>query len=78
MQNPRMTGAELSELGAELGLDVTGAFLGSALSLTAVGLVLTRPLSHHLKGVQPGPEDDMRLRMEQFTKSQQPSEPQPA
>jgi epoxyqueuosine reductase len=26
MQNPRMTGAELSELGAELGLDVTGAF----------------------------------------------------
>ena len=25
MQNPRMTGAELSELGAELGLDVIGA-----------------------------------------------------
>jgi O-antigen/teichoic acid export membrane protein len=44
------------------GLDVTGAFLGSALSLTAVGLVLTRPLSRHLKGVQPGPEDDIRLR----------------
>jgi O-antigen/teichoic acid export membrane protein len=44
------------------GLDVTGAFLGSALSLTAVGLVLTRPLSRRLKDVQPGPEDDMRLR----------------
>jgi O-antigen/teichoic acid export membrane protein len=44
------------------GLDVTGAFLGSALSLTAVGLVLTRPLSRHLKDVQPGPEDDIRLR----------------
>jgi O-antigen/teichoic acid export membrane protein len=44
------------------GLDVTGAFLGSALALTAVGLALTRPLRHHLEGVEPGPEDDIRLR----------------
>ena len=32
------------------GGDVTGAFLGTPLSLVAVGLVLAAPLSHHLPG----------------------------
>lgn len=42
------------------GLDVTGAFLASALSLIAIGLVLAVPLRHHLPG-GPG-EDAERLR----------------
>jgi len=31
-----------------VGLDVTGAFLGTALSFVAVGIVLAAPLAHHL------------------------------
>jgi O-antigen/teichoic acid export membrane protein len=42
------------------GLDVTGAFLASALSLIAIGLVLAVPLRHHLPG-GPGEETE-RLR----------------
>jgi O-antigen/teichoic acid export membrane protein len=43
-----------------VGLDVTGAFLGSALSLIAIGLVLAVPLRQHLPAV-PGAEAE-RLR----------------
>jgi O-antigen/teichoic acid export membrane protein len=34
------------------GLDVTGAFLGTALSFVAIGLVLARPLAPHLSNVE--------------------------
>jgi O-antigen/teichoic acid export membrane protein len=37
-----------------VGLGVTGAFLGTALSLVAVGLVLARPLTTHLPDVDGG------------------------
>ena len=45
-----------------IGLDVTGAFLGSALALIAVGLVLLIPLRHQLAGVNPELAEDLRLR----------------
>ena len=44
------------------GADVTGAFLGSSLSLAGVGLVLLRPLGRRLQAVEAGPENDLRLR----------------
>ena len=45
-----------------IGLDVTGAFLGSALALIAVGSVLTVPLRRQLEGVNPELAEDLRLR----------------
>jgi O-antigen/teichoic acid export membrane protein len=45
-----------------IGLDVTGAFLGSALALIAVGLVLLIPLRRQLAGVNPELGEDLRLR----------------
>ena len=45
-----------------VGLDVTGAFLGTALGLIAVGLVLLIPLRHQLEGVNPELAEDLRLR----------------
>jgi O-antigen/teichoic acid export membrane protein len=45
-----------------VGLDVTGAFLGSALALAAVALVLLRPLAEQLSRVEDDPEKDIRLR----------------
>jgi O-antigen/teichoic acid export membrane protein len=45
-----------------VGLDVTGAFLGSALSLAAIALVLLWPLGRELGGVEDEPERDTRLR----------------
>jgi O-antigen/teichoic acid export membrane protein len=44
------------------GMDVTGAFLGSALSLSAVGLVLLRPLRRQLSHLEHDREKDIRLR----------------
>jgi O-antigen/teichoic acid export membrane protein len=44
------------------GLDVTGAFLGSAFSLIAIGLVLLVPLRRQLQGVNPKAAEDLRLR----------------
>jgi O-antigen/teichoic acid export membrane protein len=41
------------------GLDVTGAFLGTALSFVAVGLVLAAPLSHHLPDADGHPLRDL-------------------
>jgi O-antigen/teichoic acid export membrane protein len=45
-----------------VGLDVTGAFLGTALSLIAVSLVLLIPLRRQLAGVNPELAEDLRLR----------------
>ena len=45
-----------------VGLDVTGAFLGTAFSLIAVGLVLLIPLRRQLEGVNPELAADLRLR----------------
>jgi O-antigen/teichoic acid export membrane protein len=45
-----------------IGLDVTGAFLGSAVALIAVGLVLLVPLRRQLAGVNPELAEDLRLR----------------
>lgn len=45
-----------------IGLDVTGAFLGSALALVAVGSVLLVPLRRQLAGVNPELAEDLRLR----------------
>jgi O-antigen/teichoic acid export membrane protein len=45
-----------------VGLDVTGAFLGSALALIAVGSVLLVPLRRQLQGVNPELAEDLRLR----------------
>jgi O-antigen/teichoic acid export membrane protein len=45
-----------------IGWDVTGAFLGSALALIAVGTVLLVPLRHQLRGVNPELAEDLRLR----------------
>jgi O-antigen/teichoic acid export membrane protein len=45
-----------------IGLDVTGAFLGSALSLIAIALILLIPLRHQLQGVNPEFAEDLRLR----------------
>jgi O-antigen/teichoic acid export membrane protein len=45
-----------------VGLDVTGAFLGTALGLIAVGLMLLIPLRRQLEGVNPELAEDLRLR----------------
>ncbi|HVI36157.1 MAG TPA: oligosaccharide flippase family protein, partial [Gaiellales bacterium] len=45
-----------------VGLDVTGAFLGSACSLVAIALILMGPLSRQLEGVNPDVARDLRLR----------------
>jgi O-antigen/teichoic acid export membrane protein len=45
-----------------VGLDVTGAFLGTALSLIAVATVLLIPLRRQLVGVNPELAEDLRLR----------------
>jgi O-antigen/teichoic acid export membrane protein len=45
-----------------IGLDVTGAFLGSALALMTVALILLVPLRHQLAEVEEDPERDIRLR----------------
>jgi O-antigen/teichoic acid export membrane protein len=45
-----------------VGLDVTGAFLGTALSLVAVALVLLRPLGRDLGPIVDDPSKDVRLR----------------
>lgn len=45
-----------------VGLDVTGAFLGSALSLLAMAVVLLVPLRRQLGGVAPDDESPARLR----------------
>ncbi len=45
-----------------VGLDVTGAFLGSAFSLIAVALVLLVVLRRRLEGIDPGAATDLRLR----------------
>jgi O-antigen/teichoic acid export membrane protein len=45
-----------------IGLDVTGAFLGSGLSLIAIALVLLVPLRQHLQGIDPEVAADLRLR----------------
>ncbi|MBA3261657.1 MAG: oligosaccharide flippase family protein [Thermoleophilaceae bacterium] len=45
-----------------VGLDVTGAFLGSAFSLIAIALVLLIPLRRQLQGVNPQAAEDLRLR----------------
>jgi O-antigen/teichoic acid export membrane protein len=43
-----------------VGLDVTGAFLASALSLIAIGLVLAVPLRHHLPAAPGGGSERLR------------------
>ena len=45
-----------------IGLDVTGAFLGSALSLIAIAFVLLVPMRRQLHGVNPDFAEDLRLR----------------
>jgi O-antigen/teichoic acid export membrane protein len=45
-----------------IGLDVTGAFLASAVALIAVGLVLLVPLRRQLAGMNPELAEDLRLR----------------
>ncbi len=45
-----------------VGLDVTGAFLGSAFSLIAIALVLLIPLRRQLQGLNPQAAEDLRLR----------------
>ena len=45
-----------------IGLDVTGAFLGSALALIAIASVLLLPLRRQLTGVNPELAQDLRLR----------------
>jgi O-antigen/teichoic acid export membrane protein len=45
-----------------IGLDVTGAFLGSAMSLIAIALVLMVPLRRQLHAVDPQAAEDLRLR----------------
>jgi O-antigen/teichoic acid export membrane protein len=45
-----------------IGLDVTGAFLGSAMSLIAIALVLMVPLRQQLHAVDPQAAEDLRLR----------------
>jgi O-antigen/teichoic acid export membrane protein len=45
-----------------VGLDVTGAFLGSAFSLVAIALVLLIPLRRQMQGVNPKAAEDLRLR----------------
>jgi O-antigen/teichoic acid export membrane protein len=45
-----------------IGLDVTGAFLGSAFSLIAIALILLVPLRRQLQGVNPEFAEDLRLR----------------
>jgi O-antigen/teichoic acid export membrane protein len=45
-----------------VGLDVTGAFLGSGLSLIAIALILLVPLHGQLMGVNPDFAEDLRLR----------------
>ncbi len=45
-----------------IGLDVTGAFLASAVSLIAIALILLVPLRHQLQGVNPEFAEDLRLR----------------
>jgi O-antigen/teichoic acid export membrane protein len=45
-----------------VGLDVTGAFLGSACSLIAIALILLIPLRRQLEGVNPEAAHDLRLR----------------
>jgi O-antigen/teichoic acid export membrane protein len=45
-----------------VGLDVTGAFLGSAFSLVGVSIVLLVPLRQQLQGVNPEAAEDLRLR----------------
>jgi O-antigen/teichoic acid export membrane protein len=45
-----------------VGLDVTGAFLGSAFSLIAIAVVLLVPLRRQLEGVDPQAAEDLRLR----------------
>jgi O-antigen/teichoic acid export membrane protein len=45
-----------------IGLDVTGAFLGSAFSLVAIALILLVPLRSQLQGVNPEFAQDLRLR----------------
>jgi len=44
------------------GLDVTGAFLGSACSLIAIALILLVPLRRQLRGVNPAVAKRLRLR----------------
>ncbi|MEA2364153.1 MAG: hypothetical protein QOD71_3298 [Thermoleophilaceae bacterium] len=44
------------------GLDVTGAFLGSAFSLVLIALVLLIPLRRAMEGVNPKAAEDLRLR----------------
>jgi O-antigen/teichoic acid export membrane protein len=45
-----------------IGLDVTGAFLGSACSLIAIALILLRPLQRQLEGANPDAAHQLRLR----------------
>jgi O-antigen/teichoic acid export membrane protein len=45
-----------------VGLDVTGAFLGSACSLIAIALILLRPLQRQLEGANPDAAHQLRLR----------------
>jgi O-antigen/teichoic acid export membrane protein len=45
-----------------IGLDVTGAFLGSAFSLIAIALILMVPLRRQLHLVNPDAAEDLRLR----------------
>jgi O-antigen/teichoic acid export membrane protein len=45
-----------------IGLDVTGAFLGSAMSLIAIALVLMVPLRRQLHAIDPQAAKDLRLR----------------
>jgi O-antigen/teichoic acid export membrane protein len=45
-----------------IGLDVTGAFLGSACSLIAIALILLVPLRRQLEGVNPDAAQKLRLR----------------
>ncbi|MEA2418445.1 MAG: hypothetical protein QOE60_651 [Thermoleophilaceae bacterium] len=45
-----------------IGLDVTGAFLGSAFALVAIALILLVPLRRQLAGVNPELAEDLRLR----------------
>ena len=45
-----------------IGLDVTGAFLGSGFALIAIALVLLLPLRQQLVGVNPELAEDLRLR----------------
>jgi O-antigen/teichoic acid export membrane protein len=45
-----------------VGLDVTGAFLGSAFSLIAIALILLIPLRRQMEGVNPDAAHQLRLR----------------